>query len=303
MSTLITINATDIIANSRADINTNFSTLNTDKAEVTGKLSQFATTTSLELKGVISDETGSGALVFATAPALSSPVLTTPALGTPSSGVLTSCTGLPEAGLTLADNTTADVSTTKHGFTPKAPNDSTKFLRGDATWAVPASAGENIVFVPAGAFVPGANCNLTASGTTAWIPIANFIDTNSGKATLSVKVPKSCSGITSIEVIYQNEVASTLQLYLEYETASLNLDSLPSAVVSDTNGGLAQYASDSTIGNIAKVTVPAAAYNGLTNVDADDLITMRINREGGNANDTYGANWAVIGVVFTFTAV
>jgi len=59
------------------------------------------------------------------------------ALGTPSSGTLTNCTGLPEGGLTLSDNTTNDVSTTKHGFAPKAPNDTTKFLRGDATWAVP----------------------------------------------------------------------------------------------------------------------------------------------------------------------
>jgi len=57
-------------------------------------LSQFAATTSDQLRGVISDETGSGALVFA-----NSPTLVTPALGTPSSGVLTNCTGLPTAGL------------------------------------------------------------------------------------------------------------------------------------------------------------------------------------------------------------
>jgi len=36
-------------------------------------LSQFAATTSLQLKGVLSDETGSGAAVFATSPALSNP--------------------------------------------------------------------------------------------------------------------------------------------------------------------------------------------------------------------------------------
>lgn len=58
------------------------------------KLSAFAATTSLELKGVLSDETGSGALVFAT-----SPTLVTPALGTPASGVLTNCSGLPAAGV------------------------------------------------------------------------------------------------------------------------------------------------------------------------------------------------------------
>lgn len=42
-------------------------------ALVANPLSQFAATTSLQLLGVISNETGSGALVFGTAPALSSP--------------------------------------------------------------------------------------------------------------------------------------------------------------------------------------------------------------------------------------
>jgi hypothetical protein len=63
-------------------------------ALVANPLSQFAATTSLQLKGVISDETGSGALVFA-----ESPTLVTPALGTPASGTLTNCTGLPLAGV------------------------------------------------------------------------------------------------------------------------------------------------------------------------------------------------------------
>lgn len=56
----------------------------------TDKISALAATTSAELAGVISDETGSGELVFAT-----SPTLVTPLLGTPTSGVLTNCTGLP----------------------------------------------------------------------------------------------------------------------------------------------------------------------------------------------------------------
>lgn len=64
-------------------------------AVTTNPLSQFAATTSAQLAGVISDETGSGALVFAT-----SPTLVTPALGTPSSGTLTNCTGLPIGGVT-----------------------------------------------------------------------------------------------------------------------------------------------------------------------------------------------------------
>lgn len=50
----------------------------------------LGTPSSANLAAAITDETGSGALVFAT-----SPTLVTPALGTPASGVLTNATGLP----------------------------------------------------------------------------------------------------------------------------------------------------------------------------------------------------------------
>ena len=74
-------------------------------ALVANPLSQFAATTSLQLKGVISDETGSCALVFATSPAL-----VTPDLGTPSAVVLTNATGTA-AGLTAGAATTATSAT------------------------------------------------------------------------------------------------------------------------------------------------------------------------------------------------
>jgi hypothetical protein len=60
-------------------------------------LSQFAATTSAQLAGVISDETGTGALVFANTPAL-----VTPVLGTPNSGNLANCTGYPRSALPTA---------------------------------------------------------------------------------------------------------------------------------------------------------------------------------------------------------
>lgn len=50
----------------------------------------LATPSSANLAAVLTDETGTGASVFAT-----SPTLVTPALGTPSSGVMTNATGLP----------------------------------------------------------------------------------------------------------------------------------------------------------------------------------------------------------------
>lgn len=85
-------------------------------ALVANPLSQFASTTSLQLKGVLSDETGSGAACFAT-----SPTFVTPLLGTPTSGTLTNATGLPIAtgvsGLAsgaatfLATSTSANLAT------------------------------------------------------------------------------------------------------------------------------------------------------------------------------------------------
>ena len=61
-------------------------------ALTTGTLGQFAATTSSQLAGVISDETGTGALVFANTPTFVSPIL-----GTPTSVTLTNATDLPVA--------------------------------------------------------------------------------------------------------------------------------------------------------------------------------------------------------------
>lgn len=54
----------------------------------------LATPSSANLASAVTDETGSGALVFAT-----TPTLVTPILGTPTSGTLTNCTGLPVSGI------------------------------------------------------------------------------------------------------------------------------------------------------------------------------------------------------------
>ena len=72
-------------------------------------LANGGTATSSALAGVMSDETGSGSLVFAT-----SPTLVTPALGTPASGVATNLTGtaasLTAGTVTTNANLTGDVT-------------------------------------------------------------------------------------------------------------------------------------------------------------------------------------------------
>ena len=66
----------------------------------------LGTPSSANLAAAVTDETGSGALVFGTSPAL-----TTPDIGTPSAGTLTNCTGLPATtGLSGIGGATCTVS-------------------------------------------------------------------------------------------------------------------------------------------------------------------------------------------------
>jgi len=106
-------------------------------ALTTNKLSDFAATTSAELAATISDETGSGALVFAT-----SPTLVTPALGTPASGTLTNCT-FP----TLNQSTTgSSASCTGNSATATAlATGRTIGITGDIVWTSPSFDGSGNV--------------------------------------------------------------------------------------------------------------------------------------------------------------
>lgn len=107
-------------------------------ALTTNPLSQFAATTSLQLKNTISDETGSGALVFAT-----SPTLVTPALGTPSAVVLTNATAVP-AGQVVGVVPIANLAT----GTPTG----SKFIRDDGTLQVPGGGGDALTSQPLSQF-------------------------------------------------------------------------------------------------------------------------------------------------------
>ena len=115
----------------------------TNGVYTTTKLNGLAATSSLELKGVISDETGSGSLVFAT-----SPTLVTPALGTPATGVLTNCTG-------TASNLTAGTATVATTVTI-TDNENTD--------------EDNAIIFAAGGDVDGGNHGLESDGDLTYNP-------------------------------------------------------------------------------------------------------------------------------------
>jgi hypothetical protein len=69
--------------------------INAETVYAAGMQAFLATPSSANLRAAMTDETGTGLLVFNT-----SPTFVTPILGTPTSGTLTNCTGLPVAGVT-----------------------------------------------------------------------------------------------------------------------------------------------------------------------------------------------------------
>lgn len=146
-----------------------------------GNLSQFAATTSSELRGVISDETGTGALVFAT-----SPTLVTPALGTPASGTLTNCTGYPgipaeasKAEQETSTATTVFVSPAKQQYHPSAAK-----VWCQATFVGTAAASYNVSSITdSAAGQIGVNYTVAMSSTTYTVVATCQLDQSNTSAT------------------------------------------------------------------------------------------------------------------------
>jgi hypothetical protein len=121
-----------------------------------------ATPSSANLAALVTDETGSGALVFAT-----SPTLVTPALGTPSSGTLTNCTGLPVAGGGTGSSTASGART---NLSAAALSQTDRFMSG--LIETPADQDYRIALnLPAGVTITSTTTRSSAGTCTATFKI------------------------------------------------------------------------------------------------------------------------------------
>jgi hypothetical protein len=201
---------------------------------VNGTLAQHGATTSTELRGVISDETGTGSLVFAT-----SPTLVTPALGTPASGTLTNTTGLP---LTTGVTGTLPVANGGTGVTTSTGSGA-NVLGTSPTIASPTITGTGAI---AGTFTGNITGNVTGTvsgnagtvtngvyttdtGTVTSTMIANgtIVDADINSAAAITKTKISGTAITAADT---GTVTSTMLL----DGTILNADINASAAIAKT---------------------------------------------------------------------
>jgi hypothetical protein len=158
----------------------------------TGVLTFLGTPSSANLAAAVTDETGSGALVFAT-----SPTLVTPALGTPASGVLSACTvdGTDAVGFRnipqnsqSADYTLVLADAGKHIFHPVGDNNA-------RTFTIPANSSVAYPIGTAITFINMAVANVTIAITTDTLTLSSAGTT--GSRTLATNGSATCIKITS----------------------------------------------------------------------------------------------------------
>jgi hypothetical protein len=154
----------------------------------------LGTPSSANLLAAVTDETGTGSLVFAT-----SPTLVTPALGTPASGNLSSCTadGTDAVGFRNIPQNSQSAAYTlvladagKHIFHPVGDNNA-------RTFTIPANSSVAFPIGTAITFINMAVANVTIAITTDTLKLSPAGTT--GSRTLATNGSATCIKITSTE--------------------------------------------------------------------------------------------------------
>ncbi len=245
----------------------------TNGALTTGTLGQFAATTSSQLAGVISDETGSGSLVFAI-----SPSLTTPTLGVASATTINKVTlTAPATGstLTIADGKTLTASNT---LTFTGTDTSSVAFGGGGT--VTYTTNKLSVFAAtSSAELAGVISDETGSGVLVFGTAPTFTTTIDGGATFG-----AFASSTALTLGYTGTAASTTNIstgaVATGTTKTINLGtggaagSTTNINIGDADGGTTTVNNSLTVTGNLTVSGTTTTFNSTTVTIDDPIFTL-----------------------------
>ena len=238
--------------------------INAETVYAAGVQTWLATPSSANLRAAMTDETGTGVLVFN-----NTPTLITPILGTPTSGTLTSCTGLPvTTGISgLGANVAAFLATPSSANLAAALTDET-----------------------------GTGANVFANTPTLVTPILGT--PTSGTLTSCTGLPLT-TGVTGALPVANGGTGASATVQALSGPGAVNITSLATAFTS-TAAGNALTLADGAQGQLKTIIYVAEAAGGdtgvLTPANLGSATTITFNNVGDSVTLQFaGTDWWVVG--------